>query len=81
MSGVECVRWSARPLTTMLPSVWYRQGIWQGSIHDDVTPARSLRRKSQFTTSITTSNQFTLDFVPPFSYTYMALSTNLSGVG
>ena len=27
-----------------------------------------------------TSNQFTLDFVPPFSYTYMALLPNLGGV-
>ncbi len=36
---------------------------------------RALSRKSQ----CTISNQFTLDFVPPFSYTYMALFPNLGG--
>lgn len=30
-------------------------------IQNDVAPVRSLSRKSQFTTS----NQFTLDFIPP----------------
>lgn len=61
VSGVECVKWSVRRSTTMVQSEWCRHGIWQGSIHDGVTPTRSFSRQSQFATS----NQFTLDFVPP----------------